>query len=505
MSGFEGMDVEQTRAHAAACRDRSGTLDALVSRADSAVRGVTWDGPDHAAFLAAWDAEARTQLAASAETLRAWASELERQAEEQDAASDADGDGGALPGTTTSGEATSTSGGGLLDGMRDAWDGFTGYLGDRVDDVRDWWERDLLDPSRPWAETISDTLLLGADFLDPAVRGTGDLFGQDWALIDGRADVTVNEVRDITGSDAPRNMEDLVLLTDETRRTMPGSYPPGAEAPEFVNTDSAQIRIQTIVGADGQERYLVHVPPTQGEGLPSFDGGPVDWARDTWEQLQAYDAQGQPFGWPNNLYAMAGRENAGGNAVLEAMEAAGIPPGSEVMFSSHSQGGLVNSQLTADPAVNGPDGMYRVTESFSVGSPVDTNVPASDSTSVLNIRHEGSGDRSGDFVPGLDLEGRSFSHPFGNPAPNVQEAVFATPQPAEGFPDDSAMHVAHDSVQWSEDRTRFDPDSGYYGSVRNNGEDPRIAAMQERVDGRFLGPDVQLLRDVVVDVSRDPR
>lgn len=59
---------------------------------------------------------------------------------------------------------------------------------------------------------------------------------------------------------------------------------------------------------------------------------------------------------------MAGRENAGANAVTAAMEEAGIPPGSDVAFVAHSQGGLVAAQLTDDPALAGKadrmDGQY---------------------------------------------------------------------------------------------------------------------------------------------------
>lgn len=63
--------------------------------------------------------------------------------------------------------------------------------------------------------------------------------------------------------EAPRDLADLVLDNDETRGDI-RTVPPGGE---YDAQDSAQIRIQTLQGADGSERYIVHVPPTQGADL----------------------------------------------------------------------------------------------------------------------------------------------------------------------------------------------------------------------------------------------
>lgn len=56
----------------------------------------------------------------------------------------------------------------------------------------------------------------------------------------------------------------------------------------------AQIRIQTLQGADGTERYIVHVPPTQGADLWSEEGGLPG-------TLEGWNGQGQPFGWANSI------------------------------------------------------------------------------------------------------------------------------------------------------------------------------------------------------------
>lgn len=489
---FYGMVPEEVRAQADRCANGAEQVSSLQQRLDGIVQGTSWTGPDRDDFLSTWTNHAAPGLARLEMLLTEQAGALRGEADEQD---------------RVSGEETGDplanlfedAGDWLRDRAEDAGDWLRDRAGDverwfkdRVEDVEDWFRDrfhdtfgDASDPDRPWAEIFAQ------DIVDELVEGE---------KLDHPTEVEVLGSREITDSDAPESLEDLVLDNDESRRTIPGTEPPR----EYDPLDEAQIRIQTVTGADGVERYIVHVPPTQGAPLQEKVSvlGHETPIPDVDATLEGWNEQGQPFGWGNNLYAMAGKENAGANAVKEAMQEAGIPEGSEIAFVGHSQGGLVAAQLADDPSFNG--GSYQVTDIFSVGSPVQTYTPANSDTDVLNIQHVEDGGNQGDFVPTLDLEGSSHAHPDGNPAPNVRDVSFGTPNPSDGYTPESDNHQAHNSVLWNEDGTAHDPDSAYYGTVRNNGDDPALAAKEERMQGKYFGEGTSMDEDVVVDVRRTP-
>lgn len=489
---FLGMTPEEVRQQADLCTTTTQRILSLQQKLDAIARGAEWVGPDREGFLEQWSTGPHAGMSRLGELLSDRADQLRHEAEQQDQASTAKDDAGSRGGTGLEERAP----GNLFDA---AWDWVEERAGeakdwvdDRIDDAkewfRDWWNDqfgDPLHPDRPWAEIHAE------DIVDK-------LLEED--KLHHRVDVEVHGSRKITGSEAPESLADLILQNDETRRTIPGTEPPRTYQP----LDEAQIRIQKVTGADGAERYVVHVPPTQG--APMIDNfeilGKDTKIPDIGGTLQGWDGQGQPFGWDNNLYAMAGKENAGANAVRAAMEKAGIPPGSEVAFVAHSQGGLVASQLADDPTFNG--GQYQVTDVFSVGSPVQTYTPADPRTDVLNVQHIEDAGRKGDLVPTLDLEGSSHQYPDGNPASNVNDVTFGTPRPTDGFPPPDANHQAHDSVLWDHERGVYDPDSAYYGTVRNNADDPTLAAKDERLRGKYYGEGTTMEQDIVVDVSRAP-
>src|SRR5699024_10123338 len=118
----------------------------------------------------------------------------------------------------------------------------------------------------------------------------------------------------------------------------------------------------------------------------------------------AYGAQGNSRDWGSNLRLVSGQHPAAMDDVRAAVEAAGVPPGADVMIVGHSQGGIVANQLSADPTFNsasGQPGTYDVTHILSVGSPVQTVVPAQLSTQSVNVNHAntiGTGGAGGDLI-----------------------------------------------------------------------------------------------------------
>ena len=101
--------------------------------------------------------------------------------------------------------------------------------------------------------------------------------------------------------------------------------------------------------------------------------------------------QSGPQDMTTNLQGVAGMASDQLNAVMEAMDAAGISPEEAVEFAGHSQGGIMAAQLAADPSVRA---RYNVVSVVTAGSPTATVAPSD--VPVLSYEN------SGDIVPGLD-------------------------------------------------------------------------------------------------------
>lgn len=163
--------------------------------------------------------------------------------------------------------------------------------------------------------------------------------------------------------------------------------------------DEQGVRVIQVEGADGKARYIVLIPGTEAQNG-------LDGIRD--------NTNGH--NWSSNAWAMVqGSSATDAQQVRMAMEKAGIPPGSDVLFGAHSQGGIVATNLAADPdfASN-----YNMRGIITYGSPVEcADLPANGGPPVLSIQH-GNGMTSvdtplgpmavpqiGDIVPQLDLDG----------------------------------------------------------------------------------------------------
>ncbi len=148
---------------------------------------------------------------------------------------------------------------------------------------------------------------------------------------------------------------------------------------EISGGDSTAISVQTIRRADGSEYTLVNLPSTldwAGLGIhPGLDGGPInDWDGNVAQVL--FD----------NPVLRTQYERA----VLDALRDAGVPPGSDVVWSGFSQGGIMAGNLGSDSSHG-----YKTVGIVTNGSPIDHfNIPSN--VPVLQVQH------ALDPVPWLD-------------------------------------------------------------------------------------------------------
>ncbi|MEE1618897.1 hypothetical protein [Brachybacterium sp. J153] len=520
MDDFRGMDSAAARDLSRRLRGAAGEFEVLSRSLERAVAAADWQGTDAEALRDRWQSEVGPRLARGGLSLAERAAALAGEAREQDEASRAD-DAPPPAGVARPGQDASTRRDELLlpaellvgaraflppllprgaavsgmlglavdtDGVRRVG-GELGHLGGVLGD---WIGGERV----PTVAELGASVLLttGAVALAPLETVT------DTGLLDPRTTVTVHAVRPVTGSAPPQDLVDLLVDLDESAS---GTLDPGGAPGDLVA--SGRIRIQTVRGADGTEAYIVHAPPTGGGNIVD----PRSWG-----------AQGNSAGWDSNLRAMAGQESAAMADVRAAMVAAGVPDGAEVMIVGHSQGGLTAARLAADPGFNslgGEPGTYRVTHIFSVGSPVQSVAPATELTQGVNVAHQpvlvplpGLAGipvllpdqvpaHIADPVPRLDLGGLRVD---GTRVDSAQVREVLLPAPLQTYGEAGQLRNAHDSVL--ETAYGPDPTGGYSGSVRAAARThPVLIDLQDELAGRYLGDDVVLVEDVVVDVGRE--
>ncbi|MFC0675075.1 hypothetical protein [Brachybacterium hainanense] len=246
-------------------------------------------------------------------------------------------------------------------------------------------------------------------------------------------------------------------------------------ANEQQTPEATSIRVQAIVGEDGQTCYVVYVPGSYG------DAGNL---------LNPSDTGANPNDWNQNPGALLGQDTDSRQALIAAMEAAGIPQGADVVLAGHSQGGIVASNLAADPHYNGGDQGWNITDVITVGSPVE-NAAVPSSTSTINFAHVGNGMlftdgfHPGDIVPALD--GNPYADPAMPSSPNRHEVTFDAPGAWDGDP-----FVNHGIQHYS------DSIEGAQGGAADT-----IAAYQDSESMQnVLGDGAQVIDTVDVGVSR---
>ena len=515
MSAFWGMDTAQVREHAERLRTASGEVEDLTSRLTTAVHAASWTGADAEEFRDRWTSLAADRLSSVCAELRTLGDGALGEADEQDTASAPDGAPGTedaprsgdgylhrdnpwlpdwleapLEGTVSdlAGLVSDGIGWGFDTGI-DLLEGGLGLFGVNTDGIAQF-QRDaghLGEILEDWAtgERVPTVAEVGAaGLLTVGSAGVGvyeAVTGEDTPLLDDRPGGIVESVAtDDTPSQSPQTLQDLILDNNSLRMEDPGGGP----------LENGQIGIQEVRSTQGGEpSYIVQVPPTEAD-VSDVPG--------------AYGGQGNSRDWASNLRLVAGQHPAAMDDVRAAMEEAGVPPGADVMIVGHSQGGIIANHLSADPTFNssgGEPGTYNITHTFSVGSPVQTVVPAQGTTESVNVNHEaslGRGGFGGDLIPttdlgGLQVDGGTLS------APNRHE-VTLDPYPGTGWDPVPVLEENHDSVGLS-----GEPSGGYAGSVqRATGTDPTLSALQDDLTGVYLGDGTYVSRSQVVTVGRGP-
>lgn len=182
---------------------------------------------------------------------------------------------------------------------------------------------------------------------------------------------------------AGANRFGLLLPSDVEVWRAKGLTPPHSEPPRDVEdlfrreaachrgADSGQVRIEEIVGPDGQTRYIVYVPAT------------TDWSP---------ESKDNTTDMTTNVQGMAGNDTVMREMVRQAIADAGIGSKAEVMLVGYSQGGITAGSLAADQAFLAD---VNVTAMMTVGAPI-SDFPVDSGIDVLSIEHEQ------DLVPDLD-------------------------------------------------------------------------------------------------------
>ncbi|GAA1489994.1 hypothetical protein [Brachybacterium sacelli] len=377
MSGFLGMDTEQVDGHADLLTSRARRLESLRAELTGAATAVVWVGPDADAF--------REQASSVMRQLAEWtgrcdssSSDLLGHRAQQDQASAADGGAGGL----IAGGGGAVFGGGAISG------------------------------AIAFGGTSSTA---GGGLLNSVGPRLGAALGSHDDPHDDIGPITTDDISRPENATDPTSIAEMMDNLDAVG--------------EAQKEDATTIRVQQVLGDDGQTRYIVYVPGSHG----------------AMENIIGSDATGNPMDWNQNPGALGGQETDSSQAVIAAMESAGIPHGADVSLVAHSQGGIVANNLAADPSVNGAADGWNVSNVVSVGSPVElADVPSS--TSTINVAHEPvhepplsplladvgaplrGGHPIGDVVPTLDGDPHDEEgtppnrHEVGLPAPSSNPA-----------------------------------------------------------------------------------
>lgn len=352
-------------------------VDQAARAVDSIVARMSWHGPVADEFRTRWRGSTRIGLHDTAARFHQLSRALREEADQQRrASSGASGGNGLMQGLSSRVEDVTGTASAVGRDLERELDG----LNEVLREVNDTAARELDHVAeRAKDAAVRNGLTTVLPILFPQIVGTAYLGVRSAALV---ADV----VEERTGVDmrAParwvarealgRGVSDRSVFEDVGSGDFPVGYS-GAEALSSLDTQELNTVKILQTGDPNHPRFLVML-----RGIDLLDWDPADVNTPPQAVLQEL------------LHGGAYEE-----AVREAMQRAGIPPGSEIAFIAWSQGGMTAMDLAADPEFNT---RYEVTHVLTTGSPAQDmfdNVRRSNAdVQMLAL------DNSGDLVAGSD-------------------------------------------------------------------------------------------------------
>lgn len=434
MSDFYGANPDEMRDLATALDAESMNLNLWRGVLGSRLQSGVWVGPRADSFRRTWTGKHDKLLLEVARFLADAGKSLRENAAEQDQASSA-------------GSAENSGGAGAPPVPdKGVVDSVLGWVGDRADTIAgstasfgersmQYWNATYAPYFRGELPRLTETVASGIAL---------DLAGGNLAV----AGLSLGMVDLKLGSDGkpyagkPTSVGGKLPEIDDLAAVM-------AETRDAYDDGPGQVRVATVVGADGKPRVIVSVPGTE-----------------TWDPR----AGDNPADGIGNFVTAGGGRSTLTEAVELAMANANIPPGAEVMMVGHSQGGMSVADLVSNPDFVST---YNVTNAVTFGSPIDSD-QIDPRVKVMELQH------STDLVPRLDTgDVRLAPMPLpmapllvpGHPSePGVNHSVVTLRNPG-GF---AAVLDNHDQ-------------HNYVKSVADS-SDPAIGAYEQQLrDSGFLG------------------
>lgn len=482
-----GMDIESGRRLSEELARASDRLTDLGSSLTPLIQGSPWKGGDAQKFTAEWTGH-RTKLIGTAHALKAASNAVRRNVEEQIAAS-----------SKGSGGVTAPNAPSFFDSLVDSVAGAAGDLWDTAGDVTDTVQDAL---GGAWNAVQDAAPLPIRNIMDAqgnVLDQTGNVLDMGWRWLTSGEPPSVTELFS--------NGLLLAAAVDNLRTT---TYTMGLVNPHLfddgrpVAGDPIPVGVGDPGSLDANQRGNTPVPATISDVLATTNMAYGDQGKpgtpDTGVRITMVEKPGEPpayiisipgttrwlpDGAANPTDLTGNLELAGGNlstaaeAVRLAMENAGIPEGSPVMLSGHSQGGMIAAALASDA---GFTDRFNVTNVVTFGSPVDS-APIPPSIDVLALQH------AGDPVPKVDLaDATAWPGGIVSTTQDNGAAIVTMPNPA-GDPGIAGINY-HDG-------------SAYVESTANHEAGGPIAQYsQQQSTQRFLTTDAGQVSSTVSNVSR---
>ena len=306
MTAMVGADPEELDSLAAAFEHAATEITRIEWVGSSRLFLAGWVGADVDDVRLRWNTGCRPGMRAAAESIRQAATHLRQEAEQQRRASDA-------------------GNGPWIDLKAILWGLSAGaFIGGAVQEIA----RAAQAGENSLRDTVGDALRQGLlTAYDIGVRMP--VLGE---ILEGTASAT--PVRSVL-TRTPTTLEASTIYDNMAK----------------VYEGQGQIEVQTVLGADGRERYVVYIPGTQ-QWLPGSNN-PADVMSDI-EVGTSYD------------------DSVLSHAVAQAMRNAGIPEGAQVVLAGHSLGGLTAVQMSRDPAISS---QYDIAGVFTAGAGTDITPP----------------------------------------------------------------------------------------------------------------------------------